>query len=492
MKIIDIGICVDNNDPKGLGRIRYIRYLDWIAQKEKSTQYEKWDDKDPFIALPFLPLTINFVPQIKQSVKIISYNTDNQNINTEYIAGPFANQFDFNSQSYETQVSQTTYGTGMKYSPDLTEKEKSMFPKYEDFGICGKYGSDIIFTENGLQLRSGKLAPKEKITNDKIGKPIQGKSVSALHLKKFPNKLKIEDRIELKTTTQVSNISLLLEYEIDSLDNPTKIYFYVYKFLLTNEWAARTDTFTSSTIIPSENVKLINADGDSSPTFIVDVTSEKQDNIGREIKNIILLIREKGLKVLNLLYDEVSPLPLYYKPSNNFINLTSINGSSETLSKKLVIRNQISTGGLKENGLIWSKDLINPPSKQTEQLTQVLKNENGYSEYNLASLRSDKIYLLSSDTVSVTNANSINFNNLSKYELTQKDYTELIEPNTYSMVRGETLLKIIKAIISVMYTHRHQLNKPMVKREEHSEYKELEELLKTIETDILNKSIRIN
>ena len=39
MKIIDIGICVDNNDPKGLGRIRYIRYLDWIAQKEKSTQY---------------------------------------------------------------------------------------------------------------------------------------------------------------------------------------------------------------------------------------------------------------------------------------------------------------------------------------------------------------------------------------------------------------------------------------------------------------------
>ena len=34
MKIIDIGICVDNNDPKGLGRIRYIRYLDWIAQKD--------------------------------------------------------------------------------------------------------------------------------------------------------------------------------------------------------------------------------------------------------------------------------------------------------------------------------------------------------------------------------------------------------------------------------------------------------------------------
>lgn len=492
MKIIDVGICTDNNDPKGLGRIRYVRYLDWIAQKEKSINYVKWDEKDPFIAQPFLPSNINFIPQIKQAVKIISYNTDNENINVDYIAGPFTTQFDFNSQTYETQVSQTTFGTGMKHSPDLTEKEKSLLSKYEDYGIYGKYGSDIIFTENGLQLRSGKLRHKDKITNDKLSHPVQSKSTSTLHLKKFPSKLKIENKVEIKNVTQVANVSLLVEYEIDSLTMPTKIDFYAYKLSSTNGWPGKTDTFNSSTVIPDENVKLINPNNDSSPSYTIVITSYTDSDIGRKIKNTILSIREKGMKSLNLLYDDINPLPLYYKPSDNYINLSSELGPADTLAKKMTIKRQIATSGLSEQGLIWSKDSINPQVKQIEQTTQVLKTENGYTEYNIGSLRADKIFLLSSDAVSVTNSNSINFNQLSSYELTQKDYTELIEPNTYSMVRGETLLKIIKAIVGVVYTHRHQLSKPMVKREEHSEYKELEELLRTIETDILNKSIRIN
>lgn len=490
MNIIDIGICTDNNDPKGLGRIRYVKYLENNAPKEKSINYEKWDQNDPFIAIPFLPLNINFVPQINQSIKLISYNSDTKNVNVEYITGPFSNQFDFNSQSYETQVSQTTYGMGMKLGKDLNNKEKLLFSKNEDFGIYGKYGSDLIFTENGVQLRSGKLVPKELVTNDKLGKPVPGKSVSSIHLKKYPSKLKLDTKLEIKRVPLVSNVSTLLEYEIDSLDNPTKIYFYLYKLLATNEWSPKTDAFTSSTVIPNENIKLISEDG--GPSYTIDVTIDKINDIGREIKNVILLIREKGIKVLNPIFEEINALPLYYKPSVVFIGLTSSGGSSVTTSKKLAIRTQISTGGLSEDGLIWSKELITPPIKEVEQTTKLLRNENGYTEYNIGSMRADKIFLLSSDTNSVTNSNSINFKNLSPYELTQKDYAELIEPNTYSLVRGETLLKILNAIVGVIYTHRHQLNKPMVKREEHPEFKELQELLKTIETDILNKSIRIN
>ena len=94
MKIIDIAICVDNIDPKGMGRIRCVRYNDYVGEKENSTKYEKWSQDDPFIASPFLPNNINFVPENGQSVKVLNYNTDNENINLEYVAGPFTTQFD--------------------------------------------------------------------------------------------------------------------------------------------------------------------------------------------------------------------------------------------------------------------------------------------------------------------------------------------------------------------------------------------------------------
>ena len=53
MKIIDIAICVDNVDPKGIGRIRCVGYNDYVGEKERAVNYVEWDDKDPFVALPF-------------------------------------------------------------------------------------------------------------------------------------------------------------------------------------------------------------------------------------------------------------------------------------------------------------------------------------------------------------------------------------------------------------------------------------------------------
>ena len=73
MKIIDNAICVNNEDPKGIGRIRYRPYGAYMSEIEGSVKYEEWDEKDPFIALPFLPLHINILPQKQQSIKILKY-----------------------------------------------------------------------------------------------------------------------------------------------------------------------------------------------------------------------------------------------------------------------------------------------------------------------------------------------------------------------------------------------------------------------------------
>ena len=154
MKIIDIGKCIDNVDPLGIGRIRVSRYNEYTGQKEGAIDYEPWSDRDLFIANPFLPSNVNFIPEINQSVKIIQYNTDKDTVNVEYIAGPFTTMYDYNGQTFSQQIDNTTYGNANKERENIVDKNdkyidkrtESSFAKKTDYGVYGKYGSDIIFT----------------------------------------------------------------------------------------------------------------------------------------------------------------------------------------------------------------------------------------------------------------------------------------------------------------------------------------------------------
>ena len=86
---------------------------------------------------------------------------------------------------------------------------------------------------------------------------------------------------------------------------------------------------------------------------------------------------------------------------------------------------------------------------------------------------------------------SIHFDELNKYELTQEDYISKIDPKTYSVVRGEVLLEIIYAIISVLTSHVHNINDPYA-RQDYPQHNRLMKLLEQLENDLMNKSIRIN
>jgi hypothetical protein len=113
-------------------------------------------------------------------------------------------------------------------------------------------------------------------------------------------------------------------------------------------------------------------------------------------------------------------------------------------------------------------------------------------EQTFSAIKSDKVFLLSTDLGENESVKSIPFYDLNKYEYTQENYIKDIEPNTFSTVRGENLLAVLKAIINVIFTHRHNPLKPIIGQTEYQEGEELKELLKTLENDILNKSIRIN
>jgi hypothetical protein len=104
-------------------------------------------------------------------------------------------------------------------------------------------------------------------------------------------------------------------------------------------------------------------------------------------------------------------------------------------------------------------------------------------------MTADKIYLISTDT-NFTDK-KIDFKKLDSYEYTQEDYLERIEPNTYSLVRGEILLEFLRSMYNVLTSHVHNINKPYVKSD-YAPHENMEKLFNKLENELFNKSIKTN
>lgn len=498
MRIINLAICDDNKDPKGLGRIRYKIYADNTAFKERALTYTPWDDRDLFVASPFLPTNINFVPEIGQAVKIISYDTETETINAEYISGPFSTRHDFNSQTFSQQIENTSFGAVVKHRGNVKSKDdKYIDPKSEgalakdtDYGVYGKYGSDVIFTENGLQLRGGKFTSKESVKPNAREKmivtPTMAKKSSRIYLKKFPKKMTLDvvENVTNKVESRVLNH--IVEYTIDSLSAATQINVYVYQVNSTPSGTTlyQTSNFTEYTELYTSGLTLLNLTNNTgvTPTFTVNVSSLKQGY--QEIRHILQTIHETGLKELNSLYKNKDLHPFYFRPTKELRERTGNDDEKQTLFDNVNVR-RVGPG----SGLIWSYSTPTPPSKEIKEKVVVTKFETTSSEQTFGAVISDNLYFLSTDTNEA--GQPIKFDELDKYELTQDDYIKKIKPYTFSMVRGENLLNMLKAIIDVLQTHRHNINDPYA-RQDYQFHNKLIELYNQMENDILNRSIRIN
>jgi len=499
MKIIDIAICTENIDPKGLGRIRCIRYNEYNVGEKDFRKFTVWGDDDPYMASPFLPFNINYIPEVGQAVKIIQYNNQKDNVNVEYIAGPFTNVYDSRNQTFNQQLRYTTYGTSNKENVDIFDingnyvdnKSKNAFAKPEDFSVSGKYGSDIIFSENGIQIRGGKFISKEAANNSNRKKllnyPIVSKKASTLYLRKFARKMTLEETNTETIETSSSNLKYIIEYDVDNLSSPTKINFYVYKVLKNYGEITRTNFFNSSTPLPPEK-KLINIENDvTSPTHIINHSSVIGRNIAQEIRNIIYKLHESSLKKLNSLYSDEDLHPFYFRPALSFS--TSVIDDENEKNLKHEILTNVSVYSNIQSGLIWSILNVKPPSKIKVTKQQTLKKHDSSSEQTFSALTSDNIFLLSTDTNNTDKF--IDFNNLDLYSLTQEDYIKKITPNTYAVVRGENLIKLLRAVIKVLITHRHNPTEQFVQNG-YDDFEVLKNLVITMENDVLNNSIRLN
>lgn len=502
MKIIDIAICIDNRDPENLGRIRCIRYSSYTGEIERAMDYNAWDDKDLFTAIPFLPNNINFIPEIGQTVKILNYNVDKDTTNVEYIAGPFTTRHDFNSQTHSIQIERTSYGIANKHGKNvidangnfINENSKGALANHTDYGVYGKYGSDVLFTENGLQLRGGKLITKEAARpaqkTQMLYQPILSKKSAILYLKKFDKTKELKNEEEETISLSVSDLKYFVEYTIDSLSNSTyniSYYLYLLNKPYDNLYKTNNPSLNEAQLI-NGYYRLINTDNTTTgATFTRSVSSVEE--VYTTIRNDIKSLHYKGLEDININYGIKDIHPFYFRPTEEF-RTRSISASEVETRNLIFSKISINNKCGPQHGLVFQQSSVSPPQTSKKVVKQVIKDVTGGGEQTFSALKSDKIYFLSTDNT-IPTEKPINFESLDKYELTQTNYLEDIEPKTFATVRGENLLNFLRAMFEVLSTHKHNIN-AVYARKDYDEHNTLMELYKKLEDDILNKSIRIN
>ena len=515
-RIIELGQCTDNKDPLALGRIRVQTFSGGAGPAAGAIPYVEWDEKDPFIANPFLPANINYIPKIGQSVKIFNYDPVKDVVNREYISGPFTTTHDFNTQQFSNQTRNTTYAGPDTESPKLVNKKdgeiidsfvKSSIAKYDDFAIYGKDGSDVLFTENGLSLRGGKFVPKSILngiqTFNMYNKPYMSNKTATLHLKKFENKQEYYDDPVTEFVTESKTLRSIIEYNIDRFDGgDTTISFYVYliKEFDSNQQSTYGNVYKTNNPklekapIIATNTQLITT-GTTEPTFtvtVLDLLSIGVNGVYKKIRHVLKKIHNKStLNHINpsLPFANVDLHPFYFRPTSGCTNVT-LSTQGELDNRVLIFNNVIlATGVGPKSGLVYDRFKMTPTTKAVTKIIKKLRNT-PRSEQTFSALKSDSIFLISPESNPATNDVAIDFSKLEKYELTQNNYMNDILPHTYASVRGETLMKLLESIVNLIFSHQHNVVGPPVPTDPN--YVKLVNLMTTMKQDILNNSIRIN
>jgi hypothetical protein len=502
MKIIDIAICIDNNDPKSIGRIRVARYSSYMGEVERAFDYDAWDDKDLFTAIPFLPTNLNFIPEKGQSVKIINYDTDKDTVNLEYIAGPFTTMHDYNGQTHSAQLENTTYNIRAKHGEDVKDnkgnyvkpKSNGSLAKNTDYGIYGKYGSDVIFTENGVNIRGGKLLSKSFATSAQkkilLTHPTMSDNSSTIHLKKYPKKLEYTNQDVITNTLQIQQIKYFVEYNVTNFfGGGVNIEFYVYdtknggpKFVSSNSKLEDIVLTTGSTLI---NPYSINKVGDQTgPTF--SFTAADLTEACVKIRLNLYKLHHDGLNHFNPIYGETEMHPFYFRCEKG-CKENPLPTSTELTNRKTLLTN-VTFGNRIQNGIVFSKSSFDAPTVTSVTKKNVLEESGDNVEQTFATVKSDKIYLISTDTNEYNIP--IDFTKIDRYEPTHENYIKDIEPNTYALVRGEVLIDVLQSMIRLITSHQHNLMGPLVQTD--PSFVNLMKKITTLENDMLNKSIRTN
>lgn len=369
----------------------------------------------------------------------------------------------------------------------VNKKIKGVFPEPEHVSIQGRGPVDLILKGNEVLLRAG-------TTNSlKPGKlPFSNSNRGFLQISNFTNTTK-KGKTETTRKTQIQSkyLSKLVEWTILNPEN-------------------QSNSFTG-------NISIYNLSGTSLTTDKVYVDTD--------IKNSILLLKfdftsltfEETSTLINQVirgvnsgfinipgyptytFGENTQFPFYFRPSTlTYKNLVDFSGTSVTNSvieqqnislfmTKIKLIDSSTTGGY---GLVWTKDKLGPGIDIITEKIQT--NETKNTPQSIATLGSQKIFLLSQDMV-IKSKGKISFED-NIYGISQTDYDTIIMNKTDPMVRGEQLMELINLIVKFLVSHVHGYHglAPVQTGVDGTTVNDILQKLLDAPNNILNQNIRIN
>lgn len=526
-QIIFPGEVLDNQDPTMLGRLR-VQPLTPDFKIEKPRDYnkdnfvestDKWTEKDPYIFLPLLPFYTSIVPEIGEYVHTIYYNKDINSGNKFYIQGPFSSPMTSPFEKWEGAQKYLLAGSRIK--DELTIKNqngsyrkndsKGIFPEPGDNALLGRGSADVIIKkdkktgEDSVLVRAGKTKLLEKNslpTGNGNRSFLQISNFKQTKTTKYPEVL----------TRLVENVLVVKKMVIWNIDNlETSLDIFTGSVGLYNVIPS---TKTNTTNFKVETIMDLSVGTDYSGPI------EEIQFSGLPFQEVLNLINKFNSNVFAGFLDftghtfnsqehvnpastfpyVVTPSKLTYKTGNSFKFTANISNDINNRKNYQRISQGIKLNqGMKESGWFLVSDnssgkpLIGPQGSEKSSVVTPIEFSNEDISYGV--LGGQRVYLLSQDSEGPKG--KINLNN-TLYGIPQDKFVgpnQTLESQTYSMVRGDEMIKLIRKIFSYVTGHVHPMATmaPVpVAAGNAQTTAEIWSILAEAENTILNENIRIN
>lgn len=508
---------IDVEDPDMLGRVRAkILYNEDESAVSKGSQWvkkkDKWNkEKDPFLFLPFLPFYFSQTPHKGEIINVIYQDKLNSTQNKFYLQGPFSSPLTTDYE--EHQGAQSNLSTGARIKQKLTLRNedgtykpgtKGLFPKPGDVSLLGRGNSDIIVKKNSVLLRSGKMIPNKEKKNSF---PQINDKRSFLQLSFFDsNKEFAGKQTDISVVEKNPYIKKLVVWNILNIENNENVFNgTVGLYSMTELEENTTKNFSYDSIL---NLSIgVNYSGPLEEIRFYVKTKEQVIKIINDFINSVFLnaIQFTDYPVSGGTINFQNSFPFAVCPSPTLVK--TIQNSQGFKTQTELIQN-INFGDIYEKIKVTntSEDetgffIVNSNDNMSPQFgspTEVKKST--YEKYittdepkTYAIMGGQKIYFLSQDAQSdkgfVDLSNSI-------YGMEQENFVgpDGLSKKTFSSVRGEELIVLLKKIVAFLSYHVHNpVDSPdTVAAGNGQQIAEIQKLLDNATETILNGNIRIN
>lgn len=540
---IKLGICISNDDPKNLGRIRAIPVnvlgklatlqdiLNFIENEDRvalnSLTYNPWNNNiignfkeaDKYLCEPFLPKILGITPLSGQLVKMVTYDDLSQK---QEFLGPFTiDQISVNEE-YRSVLN------NLEKNVNLIE----VLPNKNKTFISGYSGEQLIMGNNEFILRLNHINQSNK-TRKNLYPFVQ--------LSQYPNSFEIKDRtVDIVNTPDIPIdhiCEIFISYQPKSNITDKNFSANIILYDASKQINSRSEIgLTRTTYQKTKNyinlsyqdfiVKHFVNSSDFNEFYktIDDIVSSYSNN-GRvkyfDPKIGILTQRIDGDKTTIITYNNISNIPNLGGGVNNpeFVtgirnwilrlspgtNITNFNGSlirpnlppqniqsiryQDFFNLDFLIQ-RFSTERLFGNLLIQNQTVttqIVPTPEPTNRPQSV------YTTY------SDKVLLLSSLT-SPNIVDDFNSDGITSEKIAEYLNSSNKNVKTYGIVRGEKLMELLDEILNVFLRHGHESLKDPRTSLIQSTVESVENIRKKIKDEfkngrnnvIINHNLRLN